>query len=729
MFKPDKPIKFAKYDILGRSVFSRNFGQAILDYSEEDSIVTAIYGDWGSGKSSVINMTLEYIEENSISKNEDEKPIVFKFNPWNYSDQSHLIAIFFKELSFALQHEDYGDKAKIIGERLEVYGNRFAPLASIPNPEVGGFFTIIQKIFNFGGKVFKALGAAYSKDLNDRRKELNKLLGEQERKLIIVIDDIDRLNDDEIRQIFQLVKMVGDFQNIIYVLAFDRGVVVKALEKVQKGFGDGYLEKIVQFSVELPPISESELEEILDGSLNEFIKKIPEGKWDSDYWEDISRGRIKNYFKTIRDVNRFINTLKFSFKMVRKIVNPVDFVAITALQVFEPDLYSGIKNNKDLFTGIIEYGYPPDDEKNQAASRCKEIIKRAKSFKGEEVIEFLSILFPKIEDIYGDGNYGSNLMSTWYLKERICHPKKFDTYFLLALPSGEIPNSEIRSVLDLAWNKETFKAELIRLRENGKIVKYLKLMENFTKDYILLENIQNITAVLMDVGDTFSEDESIDEMVSSDTNMRIRRILKQLNLRFDKQEDRFENTNKAINESTESIYTIVLKVGVLGLEHGKLISKTQAELEPDDKREVSEKQLTLLESRAVEKISEWVKEGKLDKHRNLASILRCWKLWDLNNPDAAKNYVKKMIVSDDGLIDFITAFTDTSFFQPEYNPSGFIINLKSVANFVDIKDIEPRIRKLQSSVNYPDFPNTKKDALDIFLGAYDAKDQGIVKIK
>ncbi len=725
MFKPDKPIETTDDDCLERSVFSRNFGKAILSYNKEDSIVTAIYGDWGSGKSSVINMTLEYIEKKSKNKNIDKKPIVVKFNPWNYSDQSHLIAIFFKELSSVLQHGNYGQKAKKIGKELLGYANHFMPLALMLDPTGGVLSTMAS------GTV-KVLDAASSKDLNATRSELNKLLGKQKRKLIIVIDDIDRLNNDEIRQIFQLVKMVGDFPYIIYVLAFDRGVVVEALEKVQEGFGDGYLEKIVQFSVELPPISKSELEKILFSFRKKFIKKIPEGKWDSDYWEVVSRGGIKNYFKTIRDVNRFINTLEFSFPMVREDVNPVDFVAITALQVFEPDLYSGIKNNEDLFTGIIKDEYQYDDtEKNQATSRLDEIIKRAKSFKGEELIGFLSILFPKLRSIYGGLSYVSEIMYTLYLEDRICHPEMFDTYFLLAVPSGKIPSSKIISVLDLASDKAEFKAALIRLNENENrnILKYLRLMEDFIKYYILPENIQNITAVLMDIGDTFPEGESIDEMVSSDTNMRIMRIFKQLNLRIEKQEDRFENINKAINESTESIYTIVSKVGALGREHGKLTSKTPNQLKPDNEREVSEKQLTLLESCAVEKISEWITEGKLDKHRNLESILYCWERCDLNNPDAAKNYVKKMIVNDDGLIDFITAFTDTSFFHPEDNPSNFIINLKSVAHFVDIKDIEPRIRKLQSSVNYPDFPNTKKYALKIFLNAYDAKDQGIVKIK
>ena len=155
MFKPDRPIERTKDDLLGRSEFSRSFGQAILAYKEKESIVTALYGDWGSGKSSVINMSLEYIEEQNKGKKNDQIPIIVNFNPWNYSDQSHLVALFFKELSYALRREDYGEEAKKVGEKLEAYANFFTPLALIPDPSVSVLSLLTQKVFSGVGKAAK----------------------------------------------------------------------------------------------------------------------------------------------------------------------------------------------------------------------------------------------------------------------------------------------------------------------------------------------------------------------------------------------------------------------------------------------------------------------------------------------------------------------------------------------------------------------------------------------
>jgi predicted KAP-like P-loop ATPase len=723
VFKPDRPIETTKDDLLGRGNFSRSFGQAILAYNETDSIVTALYGDWGSGKSSVINMALEYIEEQAEQKEKEEKPIIVKFNPWNYSDQSHLIALFFKELSFALRREDYGDQANAIGEKLEAYSNFFTPLALIPDPTVITISVLMQRLFGGVGKAAKAWGAAYSKDLDATRKELNRLLGEQKRKIVIVVDDIDRLNNDEIRQIFQLVKMLGDFPNTVYILAFDRAVVVKALAKVQEGPGDDYLEKIVQFPVELPPISKSDLEKLLFTLLDELIKEIPKEKWDSTYWGNIYYGGMKHYFKSIRDITRYINTLKFSFEMVREDVNPVDFIAITTLQVFEPNLYSGIRDNKDLFTGVFGDGYHSGDaQKKQALTRSDELLSRAQHLDKAQLTEFLGRLFPKLESIYENMGYGYDWMESWRRESRICHPELFDIYFLLALPPGEIPKNEITPVLDLASDREAFSEALSRLKDDGRIIRYLELMEDYTKDYIERENIQNVVSILMDIGDSFPEGES--GGFDFGTSMRILRIFRQLVARFDTQNERFNIYKQAIGEAENSIYTIVHKVGVAGQEHGRLTSKSEGQLKPEEEREMNANQLDELEKLAAEKIGEWSGAGKLNKHPNLASILYSWQRWDRDNPDVAKLFVQDLVSDDEGLVDFVTTFASQSTSQTmgDYiSRKNWQINLKNLGDFVLVEDIEPRIRRIHSLDSFNNLSENQKKAIQIFLDTFDGK--------
>ena len=107
--------------------------------------------------------------------------------------------------------------------------------------------------------------ASYEKkaDLDSIKKALEKALKEVKKKIVIVIDDIDRLTNTQIRDIFQLVKSVGDLPYIIYILAMDREIVARALTEVHQTDGSRYLEKIIQMPVELPKLSKAELNVIL----------------------------------------------------------------------------------------------------------------------------------------------------------------------------------------------------------------------------------------------------------------------------------------------------------------------------------------------------------------------------------------------------------------------------------------------------------------------------------
>ena len=106
---------------------------------------------------------------------------------------------------------------------------------------------------------------------------LIQILTELPYKIIIVVDDIDRLNNTEIRQIFQLVKALADFPNTVYLLAFDKEVILRALAKVQGGPGLEYLEKVIQVPFEIPPISRAELENLFFSKLDEIIEFSAEG--------------------------------------------------------------------------------------------------------------------------------------------------------------------------------------------------------------------------------------------------------------------------------------------------------------------------------------------------------------------------------------------------------------------------------------------------------------------
>lgn len=265
-YNSDKAIESSEQDLLGRVTFSKQLGEAIYKYDGKDGLVLGVFGKWGTGKTSILNMVVNEI--NYLSYNDDESPIIVNFSPWNYTDKDNLISLFFRVLKNRLNMDKYEETRKKIGKALTDYSDALDALALVPI--VGsGLATILKAIA-------KAQGAELSKDvdIDTTKANLETVLGDTNQKIVVIIDDIDRLTNTQIRDIFQLVKQVGNFPNIIYVLSMDREVVCRALESVHNIDGAKYLEKIVQIPFEIPALLKPRLRELFLTKLENTIKEI-----------------------------------------------------------------------------------------------------------------------------------------------------------------------------------------------------------------------------------------------------------------------------------------------------------------------------------------------------------------------------------------------------------------------------------------------------------------------
>ena len=121
-------------------------------------------------------------------------------------------------------------------------------------------------------------------DLDKAKEDLETILKESNQKIIVVIDDIDRLTNSQIRDIFHLAKQVGNFPNIVYILSMDREIVCRALKEIHNIDGHEYLEKIIQIPFEVPQMYKGKVRDYLLNQLNQIIKEIAgEVKLDRRY--------------------------------------------------------------------------------------------------------------------------------------------------------------------------------------------------------------------------------------------------------------------------------------------------------------------------------------------------------------------------------------------------------------------------------------------------------------
>jgi predicted KAP-like P-loop ATPase len=178
-------------------------------------------------------------------------------------------------------------------------------------------------------------------ELRERLRSLLRAL--KDKRILVIIDDLDRLMPNEAKEMIGLVKSLGDLPNVIYLLSYDEKNLTKLISHTTPLDGHNYLKKIVQYPIHLPPISRGGLAKIFDADLSEILPPL-----DSDQKERIGytwQYIFKHYLTTPRDVRLYINSLAVSLSSQKDHVDPIDLILLELLRLHEPELYFWIVNH------------------------------------------------------------------------------------------------------------------------------------------------------------------------------------------------------------------------------------------------------------------------------------------------------------------------------------------------------------------------------------------------
>lgn len=635
-YNSDRPIETVDQDLLGRSTFSKQLAEAIYKYSGKDGLVIGLFGKWGTGKTSILNIVINEI--NILAKGSGDKPIIVKFSPWNYTNKDNLISLFFRVLKNKLDIDNDKEKRKKIGKALTDYSDALDALSLVPM--VGSGLAILLKT------IAKAQGAELSKevDLDVTRNQLEKVLSETNQKIIVIMDDIDRLTNSQIRDIFQLVKQVGNFPNIIYVLSMDRNVVCRALEEVHNIDGSEYLEKIVQIPFEIPALMKPQIREIFLAKLNDTIKDIFDDiTWNENYFNEVFNNCIEPYIKTLRDVNRVINTFQFRYRLLYKETAFEDMLALTTIEVLAPQLYQWIGNNKDLLcsTSIHSLESLYRDKKDYRIKICNELERLCINV--DEAIKFLTTLFPVFEDDIDERNVrciSSNIREAM----RVAQEDRFNTYFVFDLSSIAIPRHIINNCI-YTLDLNTLMVMITKFNDEGNIEYFIDELRSLVNT-IPSERLGLLATAILKRQYEF-KDANLASFyvlsVFSKAEFLVYDIFSKINNEIDRYiiiKDTVENVTK--NE----LGVIASFINRLELSYGRLAGNEEYK----DKQLITLMHLEELEKTYISKINEITQsEFIIDiNHFHMAFYL-----WECLDKDRAQIYLKETLKEDINILKFV----------------------------------------------------------------------------
>lgn len=247
------------------------------------------------------------------------------FSPWNCTSKEQLLEEYLKLLSNQLNFV-----IPNIAPKLLQYAN---------------IITGIDLCCYFGNFFPK-------KDLSTLKKEIEEILYQTDKKIIVVIDDIDRIQGEEIFNLLKLIGIIANFPNIVNIVAYDKTYICDNLNTYfNSNNAEKYIQKIIPFEFPLPQISNENMQNLFNTEFMEIIK-------GQDYNETGLKNKYSNtiggYLKNIRDLKQLLVAFEFHYKIFKHQginINITDLLFITAVKTFNYNLWLDIFTcGKDYFS-------------------------------------------------------------------------------------------------------------------------------------------------------------------------------------------------------------------------------------------------------------------------------------------------------------------------------------------------------------------------------------------
>lgn len=324
LFLEDEEIKNQDQDILSSGDQATSFAQIVLESgSAHSGLVFGIDGPWGVGKTSFINLAEHYWKTNA-----EDEAIVFRFEPLRYASESDLSQRFIKELSAVIQ--------KL------VYAPEFQPVAS-------RYSRMLKSKADMSFLGFKLSLESTNETIDEMLKDIDEVLKRIRRRLIIVIDDLDRLEPKAVNNVLFTARRTFKFSQATYILCYDTENLIAGKDDGEKA--REFLEKFVTLKMSLF-IDSSNIIEYLERDWSREQQILLTTPSDSMF-------KLSSVFKTLAEIlNSDIAAQYISIigdlRKVKRFVN-----AALLMQIEKTDLSKTDFNSHDLINLLLLHlNYP-----------------------------------------------------------------------------------------------------------------------------------------------------------------------------------------------------------------------------------------------------------------------------------------------------------------------------------------------------------------------------------
>ncbi|ORO75892.1 P-loop NTPase fold protein [Streptococcus oralis] len=281
----------------------------------ETPLTLAIQGDWGTGKTSIMYQVEEKLKEKSSSNSKRKIKTIF-FNTWQYSqfDMDKNLAVTLitdlideLEVTDVNKRENFKKSLAVITKSMEYLKLDFGILnIEKINDQLLKLISNEEKANNL-----KNLKQNLQSIIDDSIKENNY------EKIVIFIDDLDRLVPKKAIEFLEILKLFLDCRNCVFVLAIDYNVVLRGIKSkygddLDNEKGKAFFEKIIQVPFTVP-VANYHMENFVNVSLE---------KLNFYFNDDVTKNVTQLIRDSIGNNPRSVNRLFNSVSLLMHIINP-----------------------------------------------------------------------------------------------------------------------------------------------------------------------------------------------------------------------------------------------------------------------------------------------------------------------------------------------------------------------------------------------------------------------
>lgn len=458
--------------------YKKNYSQS-NPFTDIGSFVINISEEYGYGKTSFFALIHQKLTENRTNQY-----ISFCYRPWLCESESAMVSELFC----------------IFKEKLSPYNPRI-------NKNIVNYLKVLlDKSDNVFMHFFKTI-LNQSPSMQEERKELKEAIIKIGKPIIVFIDDVDRLQKEELLTLVNLVRDTADFQNVFYIMAADKIHLINSLKDCNISNPINYLKKIINYEFMLPANDKliyttlnKKLKNILNKYITEENTSKQENKLDNIVNSITNHDNIESVFNNIRDIKRLLNdymlTLTVIKSGVKEEIDYKDLFLLTIIKMLRPDVYISLRENDDQLLDLRNdvYFFKTEYANNVHNEEIERIIRKAaniltnKNIEQEDkeickTIDDMMIQSQKTSDLFVAESlrYLFNEQRTLGDEIRIKYKESYYRYF-----SGQFKQTQLSSLevmVILKHDEDEFQECIKTIHKTNKTDSFLTRIHEWSKKW------------------------------------------------------------------------------------------------------------------------------------------------------------------------------------------------------------------------------------------------------